>query len=63
MTNAEANFDRLVAAVREMREAQKKWFSTHALSALDKSKRLERGVDALLREIETFGQPKQGELL
>jgi len=60
---AEAHFRPLVAAVRKMREAQKDWFTTHSLAALDSAKRLERGVDAMLREIDTFGQPKQGNLL
>ena len=62
-TNAEANFDRLVQAVRVMRAAQREWFATHNSAKLYESKNREREVDALLREIEIFGQPKQGELL
>lgn len=63
MTNAKANFDRLVEAVREMRAAQREWFSTHNGAKLYESKRREREVDALLVEIDNYGKPKQGELL
>lgn len=39
--------------VREMREAQKRYFKTRSLDVLETSKRLEREVD---RELENDGQ-------
>ena len=54
----------LVESVREMRKEQKYYFAHRRDGATpDKAKRLEREVDALLHMIDTYGQPKQGELL
>lgn len=46
--NAEANFGRLVEAVREMRAAQREYFRTRAPSALSAAKAAERVVDDML---------------
>ena len=40
--------------VSDMRKAQKEYFSTRSNSALDKSKKLEREVDAEIRRVETI---------
>ena len=48
---------RMVEAVREMRAAQREYFRTRTGGALDRAKRAERAVDAILAE--TDGGPKQ----
>jgi len=44
--------------VRDMREAQKTYFATHAPSALNKSKALEKQVDAVLKDIFNKARPQ-----
>lgn len=43
----------LASIVAEMREAQKEYFRTRSTGALDRSKALEKKVDARVREILT----------
>jgi hypothetical protein len=45
----------LAAVVREMRAAQREFFTTRSRSALAKSRRLEQQVDAALQQI---GRPQ-----
>lgn len=47
----------LAEAVREMRDAQREYFRTRTGGALDRAKRAERAVDAMLAEAD--GKPKQ----
>ena len=42
--------DEIIKLAKEMRDAQKSWFLCHNRSDLDKSKRLERQLDAAIDE-------------
>lgn len=49
--------------VSEMREAQKEYFRYRATIALNKSKRLEREIDAEIERVKAIeGRPQQPEL-
>lgn len=49
--------DQLLMLVKQMREAQREFFRTHASCALQRSKQLERSVDLeLLNYIEVNGK-------
>lgn len=49
--------DELLLLVKQMREAQREFFKTHASSVLQRSKQLERRVDLeLLNYVETNGK-------
>lgn len=42
--------DEIIKLAKEMRDAQKSWFLCHNRADLDKSKRLERQLDAAIDE-------------
>lgn len=42
--------DEIVKLTKEMRDAQKSWFLCHNRADLDRSKKLERQVDAAIEE-------------
>ena len=48
-------YTRLIEAVREMRDLQKKYFTTRDRAVLSEARKAEHTVDALLEEIEHPG--------
>lgn len=48
-------YTRLIEAVREMRDLQKKYFATRDRAVLNEARKAEKEVDALLKEIEHPG--------
>lgn len=53
-----------IEAVKEMRKAQREFFSNRSNAALGRSRKLEREVDAMLAQIERLrpAEPKEGRL-
>lgn len=49
--------DEIIKLAKEMRDAQKSWFLCHNRADLDKSKRLERQLDAAIDEYLNPPQP------
>lgn len=58
-----SDLEKLLAAVRSMRDWQKTYFKTRSPEALQRAKLAEKEVDALVQKIDNPNQPTQGELL
>ena len=55
-------FSEFVNLVKLMRETQKKYFRLHSYEALNESKKLEKQVDEVIKEITESPQPYQPQL-
>ena len=58
-----SDLEKLLSAVRSMRDWQKTYFKTRSPEALQRAKTAEREVDEIIQKIDNPNQPKQGELL
>lgn len=54
--------ERLLDKTRQMREFQKRWYSYHIRTDLDKAKRLEREIDQFIAEEIKTQKSNQGEI-
>lgn len=60
--DSQKRYERLLDKTRQMREYQKRWYSYHIRTDLDKAKRLEREIDQLIAEEIKIQKSNQGEI-
>ena len=58
-----SELEKLLAAVRSMRDWQRTYFKTRSTEALQRAKQAEREVDEIIARIDNAGKPKQEVLL